>query len=136
MSKKYDLWGYLPQPPGASPIAGPESSYNGAINLTSPRGGGNPPYESQEHHEMGPQISYKQKKTTILHHFFLSLSWYYSFPQIMQSYDPNNPKTHFSKNKKKYPKFFGGVRGAKPLGWKERLLKQVNISFQIMSKPF
>ena len=41
----------------------------------------------------------------------------------------NYIKTHFLKNKKKYLKFFGRLRGAKPPGWKERLLKEVNISF-------
>jgi len=40
------------------------------------------------------------------------------------------------KNKKKYLKKKWGVRGAKPPGWLKRLLKQVNISFLIMSKPF
>ena len=49
---------------------------------------------------------------------------------------PMTPKTHFLKNKKKYLKFFWGVRGAKPPGRKERLLKQVNTSFLTMSKPF
>ena len=48
----------------------------------------------------------------------------------------NDPKTHFLKNKKKYLKFFWGVRGAKPPGWLKRLLKQVNISLLTMSKPF
>ena len=40
-------------------------------------------YEALGHHEMGPQTSYKQKKTTILQHFSSPESWYHSFPQIM-----------------------------------------------------
>ena len=40
-------------------------------------------YESQGHHEMGPQTSYKQKKTTILKHFSRPESWYHSFSQIL-----------------------------------------------------
>ena len=49
---------------------------------------------------------------------------------------PMTQKPIFWIIKKKYLKFFWGVRGAKPPGRKERLLKQVNISFLIMSKPF
>ena len=41
------------------------------------------PYKSQEHHEMGPQKSYKHFKTTILQHFSRPESWYHSFPQII-----------------------------------------------------
>ena len=93
-------------------------------------------YESQGHHEMGPQTSYKQKKTTILQHFSRPESWYHSFPQIMKHNHSKHRKKHFSKNEKKVPQIFLGGRGAKPPGWKERLLKQVNISFLIMSKPF
>ena len=57
-------------------------------------------YKSQEHHEMGPQKSYKHFKTTILQHFSRPESWYHSFAQIMQSYHPNDQKTHFFKNEK------------------------------------
>ena len=62
---------------------------------------------------MGPQKSYKQKKTTILQHFSRPESWCYSFPQIMQSYDPNDSKTDFLKNKKKVPQIFLGGPGGK-----------------------
>ena len=85
---------------------------------------------------MGPQTSYKQKQTTILPHLSRPESWCYSCPQIMQSYNPNDPQTHFLKNEKKVPRFFWGCPGGKAPGWKERLLKQVNISFLTMSKPF
>ena len=56
-------------------------------------------YKSQEHHEMGPQKSYKQFKTTILQHFSHLEAWYHSFLQIMQSYHQNNKKLLFSKIK-------------------------------------
>ena len=59
-------------------------------------------YKSQEHHEMGPQKSYKHFKTTILQHFSRPESWYHSFAQIMQSYHPNDQKnTFFQKWKKR-----------------------------------
>ena len=84
---------------------------------------------------MGPQTSYKQKKTTILQHVSSLESWCHSFPQIMQPYDPNEPKTHFLKNNKKSTsENFEGSGGAKPPGRKERLLEQVNMSFLTMSK--
>ena len=38
--------------------------------------------ESQGHHEMSPQTSYKQKKTTILPHFSRTESCYHSLRQI------------------------------------------------------
>ena len=62
---------------------------------------------------MGPQRSYKQKKTTILHHFSRPESWYHSFPQIMKHNHSKHPKTHFSKNKKKVPQIFLGGPGGK-----------------------
>ena len=37
----------------------------------------------QGHHEIGPQTSYRKKKTTILPHFSSPESWYHSFREIM-----------------------------------------------------
>ena len=54
--------------------------------------------KNKDHHEMGLQTSYRQKKTTIQPHFSRPESWYHSFPQIMQSYHQKHP---FFKNKKK-----------------------------------
>ena len=71
-------------------------------------------YKSQDHHEMGPQKSYKQKKTTILQHFSRPESWCNSFPQIMKLNHSKHPKTHFLKNKKKVPQIFLGAPGGKP----------------------
>ena len=50
-------------------------------------------------HEMGLQRSYRQKKTTIQPHFSRPESWYHSFPQIMQSYHPNDTKNPFFKKR-------------------------------------
>ena len=64
-------------------------------------------YESQGHHEMGPQTSYKQKKTTILQHFSSPESWYHSFHRFMQKLWLKNPKKVLQKK-------LGGPGGKAP----------------------
>ena len=74
---------------------------------------------------MGLQTSYRQKKTTIWQHFSRPESWYHSFPQIMQSYHPNDTKNaFFEKSKKSTSKKLGGPGGKAPRQ-AEKVLKQI-----------
>ena len=84
----------------------------------------------KDHHEIGLQTSYRQKKTTILQHFSSPESWYHSFHEIMQKLWFLACKNHFfEKWKKSTSKKIGGSGGqSPPAGWKGCLRKSKKAS--------
>ena len=78
------------------------------------------------HHEMGLQTSYRQKKTTILRHFWSPDSWYHYFHRFIKNIVFSIQKSLFWKIKKKYLKKDWRSRGqSPPAGWKGWLSRSI-----------